>query len=68
MGFAEVCVQCSVGTALSRNSTRPTPIPDATITAMEQCLETPNPLQHHWEKRSHTLNNDAGGELMEEAR
>ena len=52
LGFAEVCVQCSLSVAKDRNMKRPIPIPGSTIEAMERVLEVPDPSQHHWEKQS----------------
>lgn len=69
MSFAEVCVKCSLPVALARNSLRATPIPNPTIIAMEGSLESPNPAQHHWERRSLILNNEAKEkEFIEKAR
>ena len=61
MGFAEVCVECSLPVALARNSRRAVPVPSPTIVAMEGSLEPPSPAQHHWERRSHVLSNSEEG-------
>lgn len=60
MGFAEICVTCSLSTALARNSARTTPIPDSTISAMGRSLEVPDPTHHPWERTSALLENDGG--------
>lgn len=58
LGFAELCVDCSLSTALARNSLRATPIPDYTLVAMERSLERPDPTQHHWERQSALVKSD----------
>ena len=58
LGFAELCVCCEVGVAHARNRKRQIPIPNSTIISMEQKLELPEPLKHHWERRSSVLHNN----------
>lgn len=58
LGFAEVCIQCSLSVAVERNVRRPIPIPHSTIETMERVLELPDPSQHHWESRSIVAVND----------
>ena len=62
LGYAEVCVQCSLSVALERNSKRPIPIPHSTIESMEWRIELPEPAQHHWEKRSMVVRSDCEDE------
>lgn len=62
LGYAEVCIQCSLSVALERNSKRPIPIPHSTIESMERRIELPEPAQHHWEKRSMVVRNDCEDE------
>ena len=58
LGYAEVCIQCSLSAALERNSKRSIPIPHSTIESMERRMELPEPAQHHWEKRSMVVRSD----------
>ena len=64
LGFAEVCIQCPLSTALARNALRATPIPDSTIAAMEKSLELPDPAHHLWEESSAVLMNDGEREAF----
>jgi len=57
LGFFEVVLTCPVAVSLARNSKRTTPIPDATIVAMESNFELPKPTLHHWEKRHVVIDN-----------
>ena len=62
LGFAELCVCCEVGVAHARNHDRRIPIPNSTIINMEQRLELPEPIKHHWERRSSVLLNNCNKE------
>lgn len=57
LGFGELCICCGVPVAQARNAKRQIPIPNSTIISMEQRLELPEPLKHHWERRSSVVYN-----------
>ncbi len=58
LGFVHMCVVCPAPLASERNLQRQIPIPDSTITDMEQRLELPDPGRHHWEEQGLVIRNE----------
>ncbi|KAM9831758.1 L-seryl-tRNA(Sec) kinase [Neosynchiropus ocellatus] len=56
LSFCQVYLQCSLELCISRNQTRPNPVPADVISEMNKRLEAPNPQKNSWEKNSITLN------------
>ncbi|XP_037134199.1 L-seryl-tRNA(Sec) kinase isoform X1 [Syngnathus acus] len=52
LGFCQVYVQCRLDLCLSRNETRPQPVPAEVIAEMAKRLESPNPRKNTWEAKS----------------
>ncbi|XP_047465873.1 LOW QUALITY PROTEIN: L-seryl-tRNA(Sec) kinase [Mugil cephalus] len=56
LGFCQVYLQCDLETCISRNRSRPRPIPSDVILEMVKRLEPPNPQKNSWETNSISLN------------
>uniref|UniRef100_A0A3Q2YS78 Phosphoseryl-tRNA kinase n=1 Tax=Hippocampus comes TaxID=109280 RepID=A0A3Q2YS78_HIPCM len=52
LGFCQVYVQCRLDLCVSRNETRPRPVPAEVIEEMAKRLESPNPTKNPWEAKS----------------
>ncbi|XP_068593017.1 L-seryl-tRNA(Sec) kinase [Cebidichthys violaceus] len=55
LGFCQVYLQCDLESCISRNQTRPEPIPTEVILEMVKRLECPNPQKNSWETNSISL-------------
>lgn len=58
LGFVHLCVVCPAPLAVKRNLSRQIPIPQSTITSMEQRLELPDPGKHNWERSRLMIRNE----------
>lgn len=56
LGFCQVYLHCNLVSCISRNQSRPAPIPTKVIEEMVKRLELPNPQKNPWEKNSISLN------------
>lgn len=56
LGFCQVYLQCDLESCISRNQSRPEPIPTEVILEMVKRLEPPNPQKNSWETNSISLN------------
>nr|XP_046234113.1 L-seryl-tRNA(Sec) kinase [Scatophagus argus] len=56
LGFCQVYLHCDLESCISRNQSRPEPIPREVILEMVKRLESPNPQKNSWEKNSILLN------------
>ncbi|XP_061763582.1 L-seryl-tRNA(Sec) kinase [Nerophis ophidion] len=52
LGFCQVHVQCCLESCVSRNNSRPRPVPAEVLVAMEKRLVRPNPRKNQWEAKS----------------
>ncbi|XP_075999663.1 L-seryl-tRNA(Sec) kinase [Genypterus blacodes] len=52
LGYCQVYLQCPVESCVSRNQSRPTPVPTEVIQEMVKRLESPNPQKNPWERNS----------------
>ncbi|KAG7228033.1 hypothetical protein INR49_005655 [Caranx melampygus] len=56
LGFCQVYLHCDLESCISRNQSRPEPIPTGVILEMVKRLESPNPQKNPWETKSILLN------------
>lgn len=56
LGFCQVYLHCDLESCISRNQSRPDPIPTEVILEMVKRLEFPNPQKNSWEANSISLN------------
>lgn len=52
LGFCQVYLECDLESCISRNQSRPQPIPSEVILEMVKRLESPNPQKNSWEMQS----------------
>ncbi|XP_051925431.1 L-seryl-tRNA(Sec) kinase [Hippocampus zosterae] len=63
LGFCQVYVQCRLDLCMSRNESRPRPVPAEVIAEMAKRLEPPNPTKNPWEAKSIAV--DTADDLFE---
>lgn len=56
LGFCQVYLQCDLESCISRNCSRPAPVPTDVMEDMMKRLEPPNPQKNSWERNSISLN------------
>uniref|UniRef100_A0A8D3BRF2 Phosphoseryl-tRNA kinase n=1 Tax=Scophthalmus maximus TaxID=52904 RepID=A0A8D3BRF2_SCOMX len=60
LGFCQVYLHCDLESCISRNQSRPEPVPTEVIQEMVKRLEPPDPQRNSWEAQSISLNTADG--------